>query len=511
LAGFCVYGIVRWRVRILRRENERLEEVVNERTAQLQANEKQLQVAKEDAERANQAKSVFLANMSHELRTPLNGILGYAQVMQNDDHLDDRNRERVRVLRSSGDHLLKLINEVLDLSKVEAGRMELNLQPFDLGLLIDRVGLLFRPKLSEKSLEFDVVIDSQVRLRVIGDEQKIGQVLFNLLGNAVKFTDSGRVGLTVKPVGDRIRFEVSDTGVGIMPERQAEIFQPFRQVVAASERNEGTGLGLTISHRMVALMGGTLQLESHPGEGSRFFFELSLPVAVESRTGTNRGNGRIVGYEGRRRRLLVADDVTANRDVLVQHLEPLGFEMMTAADGVDALAMLEEDRPDLVFLDLRMHPVDGFEVLRRLKDLPESSESMPQMVAYSASAFDFTRGDALRAGFADILTKPYAEAELYAVLERTLSLNWIRDEQTEGRKGAEGQVAEEVRIDLAELLALSRRGDIRTIRKRLEAVGADRAEADPLLAELCRLATNYEMEKIRSRLQEMIGEGEGAS
>ncbi|MEZ5275196.1 MAG: ATP-binding protein [Opitutaceae bacterium] len=503
LAGFGVYGIVRWRVRVLRRENERLEEVVDERTAQLRANEEQLRVAKEDAERANQAKSVFLANMSHELRTPLNGILGYAQVMQNDALLDDRNRERVRVLRSSGDHLLKLINEVLDLSKVEAGRMELNIQPFDLGNLIDRVGLLFRPKMVEKGLLFDVLLDPSARVRVNGDEQKIGQILFNLLGNAVKFTDSGRVELRVSPVAGGMRFEVTDTGTGISVERQAEVFQPFQQVVAASERNEGTGLGLTISHRMVDLMGGTLELESHPGRGSRFWFEIPLPVAVESRTGVTREAGRIIGYEGRRRRILVADDVATNREVLRQHLEPLGFEMLSASGGEEALVMLKEHLPDLTFLDLRMRPMDGFEVLQRAR---AAAEAMPCVVAYSASAFDFTRNDALRAGFTDILTKPYGEEELYAVLQRNLGLTWIREAVATETK----TVRRAVDVDLKRLLALAQRGDIRAVRRVLDEAGAGDVGAPARLAELFRLAGNYEMEKIRRRLRETIEE-EGES
>ena len=491
-----VAGIVRWRLAFVRRENERLEMLVAERTDDLR-------VARDQADDANQAKSAFLANMSHELRTPLNGILGYAQIMAADPRLDERNRDRVKVVRSSGDHLLKLINEVLDLSKVEAGRMELNEGPFDLGLLIDRVGQLFRPRLEEKNLGFAVSIAPEVGMRVIGDEQKIGQVLFNLLGNAVKFTYSGRVGLGVDVVDNRIRFEVTDTGTGISPERQAEVFQPFQQVVAAAGRNEGTGLGLTISHRMVALMGGELRLASEPGRGSRFWFEIPLPPAPDREVSGTGRPGRVVGYEGPRRRILVADDIATNRDVLVQVLEPLGFEMRTAGGGQEALDILSADSPDLTFLDLRMDPVDGFEVLRRTREAVSGKDG-PRMVAYSASAFDFTRNDALRAGFADILAKPFAEADLLEVLGRQLGLNWIREAVGAGPEKADVETS----LDLAELLFLAQRGDVRAFRQRLDAAGDVPADGDSLLAVLHRLAAGYEMEKIRLRLREaMSGNG----
>ncbi|MEZ5275195.1 MAG: ATP-binding protein [Opitutaceae bacterium] len=491
-----LWAVVRWRLASSRRENERLERVIAERTADLK-------VARDQADEANQAKSMFLANMSHELRTPLNGILGYAQIMEADLRLDERNRERVKVVRSSGDHLLKLINEVLDLSKVEAGQMELYAQAFDLRVLVERTSRLFQPRVREKGLVFEVGVSETLPSRVRGDEQKIGQVLFNLLGNAVKFTDSGQVTLAVDRVDGRIRFEVADTGTGISADRQAEVFQPFQQVVAAAERNEGTGLGLTISHRMVALMGGDLQLESQPGKGSRFWFEIPLPEASgPDGDAIDEPVGRIVGYDGPRRRILVADDIATNRAVLVQLLEPLGFEVAEVGDGEQALAVLEAGSADLTFLDLRMHPMDGFEVLRRIQESEAAGLEAGRVVAYSASAFGFTRQDAVRAGFSDILTKPFATADLLAVLERNLGLTWRHGAEAGAAGGPPGVPGQAV--DLGTLLDLAKKGDVRAVKRRLIDAGAKAPEAPSLLKELLGLAGNYEMEKMRDRLRKAL-------
>lgn len=497
-------GLVRWRVGRVRRENERLEDLVAERTHELTENEVRLRQAREEAETANRAKSAFLANMSHELRTPLNGILGYAQILLRDPDQTDRNRERLGILAGSGEHLLRLINEVLDLSKVEAGKMELREAPTELGPLVRSVADTFRPRTLDKGLELEVSIDPNLPRMVLADGQKVGQVLFNLVGNAVKFTETGRVDLNLTLDGDWIRIAVRDTGPGIPTEAQALIFEPFRQVTGDVDVSPvpGTGLGLSICRRMVALMGGELTLESEAGSGSTFAF--TLPVhAVEGTEAPVEVIDRplIVGYEGDRRRLLVVDDVPVNRSVMRELLEPLGFEVEEAGGGAEALEMIRHDAPDLVFLDLRMAPMSGEETLKQLKELPGAERI--KVVSFSASTFNFQREDAIGLGCDDHVTKPFREDDLFRILERLLGLQWLHAPGPDPAKTAtigSGILASD---DHEVLLSLSRRGDVNGIRRKLKAIGADNPDSLGLVGELDQIAAGYRMGELRERLESM--------
>ena len=476
-----------------RRSRDDLEMRVRERTAELAR-------AKEAAVSASRAKSEFLANMSHELRTPLNSILGYAQIFRRDASLGERQKRGVEVIEKSGEHLLTLINDVLDLAKIEAGALELATSTFRLPALVDNLAESQRVRAEQKELTFTYQPGTLPPL-VRGDERKLRQVLLNLLGNAVKFTREGGVVLRAESVGDGVvRFEVEDTGVGIVPEKLEEIFRPFHQVGPERELVEGTGLGLAISRRLVDLMEGTLEVESRPGDGSLFSVALRLPEVSEDKAGHAPAEERTVtGYEGPVRRILVVDDQTENRAILAGLLEPLGFEVFEAADGREAVARTEELRPDLVLMDLVMPVMDGFEATRRLLGLPGLGDV--KVIALSASVFDHNRQESHGAGCHDFLPKPVELEALLAKLEAQLSLTWIYAEPAGTREEPSDEVADlgTLAADTASALYdLARRGDVKAILRELEGLGPE--QAGPL-KELTRLAHEYDMKAIRQRLE----------
>ncbi|WP_290642815.1 ATP-binding protein [Aquabacterium sp.] len=406
----------------LQRHRDHLEELVRDRTNELRR-------AKERAEVASQAKSDFMARMSHELRTPLNAILGYAQILKMDRTLSDRQLTCLNTIHGSGEHLLMLIVDILDLSQIEAGKTELHLGPVNTRALANMLDDVIRIKAAEKQLIFIVECAEDVPSTLMVDEKRLRQVLLNLLSNAVKFTQSGQVRLSLSRIeqdqrGDhvRIRFDVQDSGVGIRSEDQERIFEPFEQAGDSRSRAAGTGLGLAISRQLVRLMGGQLQLSSEPGTGSRFWFELSLQM-VDAMVREPVRHPLVTGYTGERRRILVVDDVEANREMLVAMLRPLGFETLEAVHGQDALDQVQASNPDLVLMDLAMPVMDGLEATRRLR-ANERTKDLP-VIALSANASNTHRDEALAAGATLFMSKPFDSADLLRNLERCLSLNWI--------------------------------------------------------------------------------------
>ncbi|MGL5082548.1 MAG: ATP-binding protein [Microcoleaceae cyanobacterium] len=392
----------------------------------------QLQSVTKIADDANQAKSEFLSNMSHELRTPLNGILGYAQILKRDRTLTPQQSDGLNIIQKSGNHLLTLINDILDLSKIEARKMELYPSDTHLASFLDSITELMRMRALEKDILFKLELDSALPAGVKADEKRLRQVLLNLLGNAVKFTDQGQVILRVKQVRTEadqatLRFEIIDTGVGMTPEQLQKIFQPFEQVGDSKKRSEGTGLGLAITQQLVGLMGGELQVSSESGKGSTFWFEATFPVIetwIESQPEITQ---QIAGYQGQKRTILVVDDKEENRLVLQHMLEPLGFDILLGEDGQQEVKLAQKHKPDLILTDLVMPVKTGFEAIQEIRQIPEIQE-IP-IIAISASLMDSEQHKSRIGGCDAFLPKPVEEQSLLKMLGHYLHLEWIYEQQ----------------------------------------------------------------------------------
>lgn len=390
----------------------------------LQATTADLIEAKQAAESASAAKSRFLANISHELRTPLHAILAAAELAQAASPPADE-RDHLVTIDDAGRLLLGLVNDLLDTAKIEAGKLELDASPTDLATLARRVTALFKSSAAEKGLSLESDVDHRLPLWVVADEQRLKQVLVNLLGNAVKFTDRGRVKLSVEQTAReesqvRVRMSVSDTGIGISQEQQSRVFERFAQVDGSARRKHGgAGLGLAISAYLVELMGGRITLRSEPGRGSTFAFELELPVAAESQPEPAVSDRDAASLEGLS--VLVAEDSPVLSRLMQQSLAALGCRVTLAADGYEAVAAYRRHLPDLVLIDVHMPGLDGPHVAAILRNIDIDRGRRPTpIVVLTADALPATRERCLAAGVSELVLKPYRQHELLTAIDKSL-------------------------------------------------------------------------------------------
>jgi PAS domain S-box-containing protein len=475
------------------RYRDQLEATVAERTRELEA-------AKNAANAANQAKSAFLASMSHEIRTPLNAVLGYAQVLGRSSTISDQHRRAVEVISRSGEHLLQLINDILEMSRIEAGRSGCEPEDFDLHALLDGLRSLFLQRCTDKGIGFQLALSGELPRYIRADQRKVRQILINLLSNAVKFTARGQVELGAAMHDGQLALQVRDTGSGIAPDELSQLFRPFVQSHAVRRSGEGTGLGLAISLGFARLMAGTLTAESVSGRGSTF--TLVLPVTVAATAPPTRTYREVVGPAPGQRapEILVAEDHAESRALLVDLLRMAGCMVEAAEDGAAALAACARRRFDLVWMDIDMPVMDGLAATAAIRALPGAP---PVIVALTASAFLEDRERILAAGCAEVAHKPFQSEFLFETMERLLGIRFTWSDAPPAATGKASPSAEELSRALAavpdperaELVQAVIVGDVDAC-LRLLAAWPDRALAEALAAML----SSYAFERVEALL-----------
>ncbi|GAB2807668.1 ATP-binding protein [Comamonas piscis] len=495
--------------RMAREESERQTHMLMQEIEAHQRTDAQLQAAKEHAEAANQAKSRYVAGMAHELRTPLTSILGYAQLLLRRSDLPGPAHENISTMLHSGQHMHSLIDELLDLARIEAGRLRLDPAPLQFPEFLEAVNRMVRPQAEAKGLAFTLQTQGRMPPWVRADAKRLRQILINLLGNAIRFTDSGSIRLQVNCHSDVVRFDICDTGIGIAPQDHERIFMPFERGSAGRRAaSTGTGLGLTITRMLTLLMGGELQLQSTPGQGSTFSVRLYLSEVhnpPRALAGPLQARPFIGGYLGPRRTLLVVDDQPIHRQLLAGVLIPLGFTVLEAASGQECLEIIRDAPPDALLLDLSMDDLSGWQTAALVRQ-QYSAAHLP-IVIVSADLFENQPEQLERAGCQAFVGKPVLESELMDTLAWLLKLEWLEDAAAPPAPAVLPPSPQELHPPAplppelhADLTRLARFGDGAGLRKRLAAAQASHPESRPALQALDAAAQRFDFPAILESL-----------
>jgi PAS domain S-box-containing protein len=495
----------------LRAYHDSLERQVHERTAELE-------LATKTAERSNHAKAVFISKMSHEIRTPLNAVLGYAQLLLRDPTIVNLHRKYIEVISRGGEHLLGLINEILEMSKIEAGKMEAITERFDLCSLLADTEMLFKEKAEEKNLKLVINLPSDLPRIIESDGNKVRQIVINLLGNAFKFTEQGSitVNVTDSPVpksGDKrlFKIEISDTGAGINPTDAKKLFQAFEQATAGKYQT-GTGLGLSISKQYAHLLGGDVVLsKSVPGKGSTFTATFIAKVISSKKVKEEfRDSGRkVIGIVRRQfiPKILIVDDADSNREFLRVLLLQVGFDVKDAATGKEALGILKEWQPDLILLDRIMPDLDGIEICKKIR--ATLAQSKIKIIMVTASALEDSRREVSQCGIDGFVSKPFRESEIFAAIKRVLNIEYLYANEPSPVRASLAHEAAQVLLEkistevVSKIIEASEVGDVELLHKLIdESVTPSCSE---LGIELTNLANSYKYNSIKKLLERRKG------
>lgn len=400
-------------------------EIFKDNTEKLISSEHQLTLAMEDAKNANKAKSIFLARMSHELRTPLNAILGFTNILKKSMNATTQEKENLNIIKKSGEHLLNIINEILELSKIEAGKIEINPKNFNFFELIKEIEDIFALRCEAKNLKFNINLSSNLPNFIKADVQRLRQILINLLGNSLKFTNEGEISLNIYSLNNKLFFEVKDTGIGIDITNQEKIFKPFEQVKLDNYTQQGTGLGLAITKELITLMGGNIYLKSKLLKGSEFYFSINYKKANMQEVSVKSQTNEIIGVKEflEEKTILVVDDIKENRNLIVQILSFFGFKTLEASSGIEALELFdnfEKQKIDLIFMDILMENLDGLQTMQIIRKKEKNSD-IP-IIALSANVFDEDKKQALNSGANDFLPKPVEEKDILLIVAKYLNI-----------------------------------------------------------------------------------------